>query len=110
VLGRGRLYRRIRARGASLATLRTAAISRIARALDPLNRAPERTVATPGAARDAFVAAVAARARVPQASVSAILFGPGPDDDEELVRAVHDLDRLVTAVIPPTPQQPGGSG
>ena len=110
VLGRGRLYRRIRARAASLTALRTAAVVRLARVLDPLTRSPERSVLTPGQARDAFVAGIAARAGVPEATVSAILFGPEPEDDQELVLAVADLDRLVTAVIAPTPQPPGGSG
>jgi hypothetical protein len=106
VLGRGRLYRRIRARGSSLAALRAAAIARLARALDPLTPSPERGLAAPGPARDAFVAGLADRAGVAQAVVTAVLFGPEPESDDELVQSAIDVDQLVTLVIPP-PRPPG---
>jgi hypothetical protein len=110
VLGRGRLYRRIRARQASLATLRTAAISRLARVLDPMTPWPERGLTSSGPSRDAFVRVVAARAGIDDAAVSAILFGEAPDDDAGLVQAAAQLDQLVAAVASGTqPNQSGGS-
>src|SRR5690606_35450140 len=116
VTGRGRLYRRIRARGASLATLRAAALARLARTLDPLARSPQRALATPGPHRDAFVHGIAVRSGWPEADVAAVLFGQLPVDDSALVAAASDLDRLVAAVLAPSvpvqthsPDQPGGS-
>jgi hypothetical protein len=106
VTGRGRLYERIRARQTSLATLREAAISRLARTLAPLMTAPERPLAVPGPARDAFVAQLAARAGLAPAAVSTVLFGPSPEDDEGLMRATADLDRLVAAITAGTPSPP----
>jgi hypothetical protein len=113
VLGRGRLYRRIRARAASMATLRSAAIARLARVVDPLTPSPERALATPGPARDAFIGTVASRAGVDAATTELILFGPAPERDDELVRAAATLDALVAAFLSrprgTTTQPPGGS-
>jgi Domain of unknown function (DUF4350) len=99
VTGRGRLYRRIRARGSSLLTLRGAALARLARTIDPLARSPERDLAAPGPRRDAFVQAVAGRSGWPEAAVTSVLFGPLPESDPALVTAAADLDRLVAAVL-----------
>jgi hypothetical protein len=104
VTGRGRLYHRIRARQASLDTLRAAAVARLARALDPLARVPERRLGTEGPARADFLVKVGAWAGLPPQTVRAVLFGPSPADDEELVRAAADLDRLVAAVLTARPR------
>ncbi len=106
ITGRGRLYERIRARQSSLATLREATIARLARTLAPLATAPERSLGAPGPARDSFVAQVAARAGLPPATVAAVLYGPSPEDDQGLVRAATDLDRLVAAVAAAAPAPP----
>ncbi|GAA1820536.1 DUF4350 domain-containing protein [Luedemannella flava] len=133
ILGRGRLYARVRAREATLATLRAAAITRIAAALRhgqaggvetpaPLARGSERA--------EELVAAVAARTRWPVDRVREVLYGapyeasPGthgygaapdrpdaaPDEsgltDDELATAVANLDHLQRAVLREGP--PGG--
>jgi uncharacterized protein DUF4350 len=109
VTGRGRLYRRIGARQASLDALRLAAIARLARVLDPLaGAAPERELAQPGPAADRFVAQLAARAGWSVNGVHDVLYGRSPDDDKDLVRAVAQLDELVRAVTYP-PSTPGGA-
>jgi len=109
VTGRGRLYRRIRARQASLATLRAGAIARLARAVDPLARTPDHGLDTPGPRRDAFVQTIAARSGLPEATVATVLFGPVPSDDAGLVAAVADLDHLVATVLGPPGPRPDGS-
>jgi hypothetical protein len=115
VMGRGRLYERINAREASLAALRASAIARIARAIDPLaHGAPERELTKPGPATDRFVAQVASRARVPVEHVVTVLYGPAPDDDDSLLSAVAELDRLLSAVLrdrsgPSSPDPSGGT-
>ncbi|GAA1745653.1 DUF4350 domain-containing protein [Luedemannella helvata] len=122
IVGRGRLYARVRAHAATLATLRAAAVTRIAAALRHgqtagLN-APTPLVAGSPAA-EALVAAVAARTRWPADRVRWTLYGPPPgppgappaDDpdltDDELAAAVADLDHLQRAVLREGP--PGGS-
>jgi hypothetical protein len=112
VTGRGRLYHRIRARRTSLDTLRSAAVARLARALDPLASAPERQLGTDGPARAEFVGKVASWAEVPPQTVRTVLFGPAPDSDDELIAAAAELDRLVAAALtsrlrPDQPQHPG---
>jgi hypothetical protein len=101
VTGRGRLYRRARAHPASLATLRAGAVARLARAVDPFARAPDHGLEVPGPRRDAFIRAIAARSGLPDQTVATVLFGPLPTDDEGLLAAVADLDRLVAAVLQP---------
>jgi hypothetical protein len=122
VTGRGRLYRRIDARDATLAALRGAAVSRIARVLNPFGGAGSDRDLT--VARDllgqsagqlpstveAFVRQVAARSGAPEATVRTILYGRPPSDDDELAGAVADLDRLVATVLHDSadPHRPGG--
>jgi hypothetical protein len=100
VTGRGRLYERIHARDASLAALRAAAISRIARVLDPSTSAStERQLNSTGPEADRFVAAIAARTGLNEEAVWAVLYAPSPSDDDALVAAAADLDQLVSAVV-----------
>ena len=112
VTGRGRLYERVSARGASLDVLRAAAISRLARVLDPMaGAAPERELTGgSGPAVRRFVAQVAERSGWPEARVHDVLYrsasgrsdklhGSDPSDDAELTGAVRRLDELVAAVV-----------
>jgi hypothetical protein len=101
VTGRGRLYRRIRAHQASLATLRAGAVARLARAVDPFARAADHGLDVAGPRRDAFIRTIAARSGLPEQTVATVLFGPMPTDDEGLVAAAADLDRLVATVLQP---------
>jgi hypothetical protein len=84
VEGRGRLYRRAQARGTALGALRTSALRRLLPALDLDPDSPAATV----------VAQVAARTGRPADEVDAILYGPAPSTDAELVQAVAQLDAL----------------
>jgi hypothetical protein len=110
VTGRGRLYRRIDARAATLAALRGAAVSRIARVLNPFGgTGADRDLTIQrdllgetlelSSAVEAFIRQVAERSGAPDHTVRAILYGSAPPDDDALVRAVADLDRLVAAVL-----------
>lgn len=88
--GRGRLYRRVRARGPALETLRTAARRRLAVALG--------LPAT--AERETLLPALQARTGQHPLRLGEILYGPPPETDEELhSRAVElrDLVEYVTA-------------
>jgi hypothetical protein len=89
VVGRGRLYRRARARGPALEVLRGSARQRmlIAFGLEP-ETAPQ-----------VLVAAVANRTGRSTEEVGTILYGDEPDDDKMLVRAVAQLDNLVREVL-----------
>jgi hypothetical protein len=111
VTGRGRLYRRIDARDATLAALRGAAVSRIARVLNPFggtgfdrDLTGQRDLLGQGKLElsstvESFIDQVAARTGTPATTVWAILYGSPPKDDEGLAGAVADLDRLVAAVL-----------
>lgn len=101
VTGRGRLYARIHAREATHAALRQAAIRRVATVLNPFGvaRVRESDLATPGPAADALVAQIATLLDRPADHVRAVLYGPVPDSDEALARAVAELDQLVHAVL-----------
>ena len=90
-LGRGRLYRRARARGRAAAVLRVAAAGRIAVAC----RLPR------GADPHEIAVAAAARTGRPVADVTALLVGPEPDDDTALVALARELDALDTEVRRP---------
>jgi hypothetical protein len=88
VVGRGRLYRRAKAREVAVDALRTGALHRLRAALG-LPRDADRA---------AVVAAVAARTGWPAWQVDLVLYGAQPADDEQLVQLVADLDRLVHTV------------
>jgi Domain of unknown function (DUF4350) len=83
--GRGRLYRRAKARGPALHALRSAALHRLLPAFDLPS----------GATAEAVTEAVAARTGRPAEEVRTILYGAEPRTDEDLVRAVGDLDTLM---------------
>ncbi len=85
VAGRGRLYQRARARGPALHTLRSAALLRLLSTLD----------IPPDATNAAVVEALAARTGRAPEEIGTILYGPEPDNDKDLVRAVSELDTLV---------------
>ncbi|GAA1397591.1 DUF4350 domain-containing protein [Catellatospora coxensis] len=88
--GRGRLYRKVRARGPALETLRAAARRRLAVALG--------LPAT--AERDTLLPALQARTGEQPHRLGEILYGPPPETDEQLhTRAVElrDLVEYVTA-------------
>ena len=110
VTGRGRLYRRIDARAATLAALRGAAVSRMARGLNPFGGAgSDRDLTIQrdllgetlelSSTVEEFIQQVASRSGAPDHAVRAILYGPAPPDDDGLARAVADLDQLVAAVL-----------
>lgn len=90
-LGRGRLYRRARARGRAAQVLRAAAVQRIAVRCNLSRTADPREVAT----------AAAARTRRPVSDVTALMLGPDPDDDAALVSLATELDTLDTEVRRP---------
>lgn len=89
VEGRGRLYRRSRARDRVAGALRGATASRLARHLS----------LPPDAPPAAVVAAVAERTGRSPAEVSQILVGPIPRDDAGLVRLADTLDALEQEVL-----------
>ncbi|WP_159797252.1 DUF4350 domain-containing protein [Puerhibacterium puerhi] len=82
--GRGRLYRRARARGHAAAGLRAAAATRIAARLG-LPRSADPT--------GVVDAVVRASGRDPR-DVAALLYGPPPPDDEALAELARRLDAL----------------
>jgi hypothetical protein len=88
VTGRGRLYERSRDRGAALEVLRAAARERLARLLD----------LTPEVDQSTLVTAVAAHSGWSDKQVAAVLQGPAPADDAELVAAAAALESLIAAV------------
>lgn len=92
ITGRGRLYRRGKAREAALEALRVAAVRRLRQAVDP-------TGAATAQVDDAFVAQIATRSGLPPAAVAAILRPAPPENDRELAEAVERLDGLVHAVV-----------
>ncbi|WP_433051823.1 DUF4350 domain-containing protein [Dactylosporangium sp. CS-033363] len=99
-IGRGRLYQRAKARAESLQILRDAAIVRLTRLLR----------LEPDVQRPVLVEAVAASSGWPPAAVEHTLFGPPPDNDQELVGAAVRLEQLVTAVTTENPgAQPGNA-
>jgi hypothetical protein len=109
VTGRGRLYRRVRARQPTLNALRASAIARLARAVYPFDEAPPERDLLPGdgrsassraegAAAEALVARIAERVSEPNA-IRAVLYGDTVSDDDELEAAVARLDALVAAVV-----------
>jgi hypothetical protein len=88
VTGRGRLYQRSRDRGAALAVLRRAARDRITHALD----------LPPDAERDTLVPAIVAQTGFDSDQVDTALFGPDPENDDDLVHLAAALEIIVDAV------------
>jgi hypothetical protein len=87
-LGRARLYRRAKARGAALETLRFQARQRLGVALG----------LPPNADRERLLDALAVRVAGDRAYLEDILFGPEPEDDDELQARTAELLRLVERV------------
>ncbi|WP_155369664.1 DUF4350 domain-containing protein [Catellatospora vulcania] len=86
--GRGRLYRRAKARGPALETLRTAARRRLAVALGlPTTAGPE-----------TLLPAVQARTGDHPHRLGEILYGPPPETDEQLHTCAVELRQLVEYV------------
>jgi hypothetical protein len=85
VRGRGRLYRKAKARGPALQALRTAALGRLLPALDLEPDAPPSTV----------VSAVSARAGLPPDHVGTLLYSADPTDDVGLVALANGLQDLL---------------
>ena len=83
-IGRGRLYRRARARGRAAQVLRAATVRRLA-----VRCGLPRTADV-----EQVVAAASALAGRPAADVSSLLIGPDPHDDAHLVRLARDLQSL----------------
>ena len=87
VTGRGRLYRRARARSAALTTLRTATLHRLLPLLDLDGGEPP--------APSTVVDGLAARTGWPADDVRETLYGPEPLSDKDLVAAARALDALM---------------
>jgi hypothetical protein len=90
VTGRGHLYRRAHARGWALDILRAAALRRLLPALD----------LGPDPGPSSVVGALAERTGRDADEVDAILYGPQPSTDAELVRAADELDALIRDALP----------
>ncbi|MDN4471685.1 DUF4350 domain-containing protein [Demequina zhanjiangensis] len=86
--GRGRLYRRGKARGHAAAALRAGAASRLAARLS-LSRHSQRA---------AVVSAIALHTRRDPGSIDSLLYGPPPADDAAFMRLVAELDALESEV------------
>ena len=86
--GRGRLYRRARSRGHAAAALRAGAASRMAVRLG-LPRSAGATDVIDGVARATHRTT---------AEVAALLYGPPPSDDANLLRLAGQLDKLESEV------------
>ncbi|WP_324652644.1 DUF4350 domain-containing protein [Georgenia sp. H159] len=89
-LGRGRLYRRARDYGHAAAGLRAGCATRSAARLG----VPR------SAGADALVAALARATGRDEAAVGALLYGPPPTSDAELIRLTRELDTLESEVHP----------
>ena len=89
-LGRGRLYRRARDHPHAAAGLRAGCASRVAARLGvPRSARPE-----------VLVTAVARATGREEAAVGAVLYGPAPTSDAELIRLTRELDTLESEVHP----------
>nr|WP_297430295.1 DUF4350 domain-containing protein [uncultured Actinotalea sp.] len=87
-VGRGRLYRKARSRGHAAAALRAGTARRCAARLG-LPRSAD---------APAVIDAVAHAVRRPTEQVAALLYGPPPTDDGELLRLARQLDELESEV------------
>jgi len=87
-LGRGRLYRRARSRGHAAAALRAGAASRMALRVG----LPRSAGAT------AVIDGVAGATHRTTADVAALIYGPPPSDDANLLRLAGQLDKLESEV------------
>lgn len=87
-LGRGRLYRRAKARGPALETLRADARRRVAAAVG----------LPPATGPEELLPALAARTGLDPALTGGLLFGPEPQTDEELHQWAGQLRLLVERV------------
>jgi hypothetical protein len=98
--GRARLYRRAGARDRAAATLRTAALRRIAArlALTSAETTPEQVAEV-----------AAATAELDGQRVRATLLGPAPADDAALVRLAEELDTLEKALNRPAATGPAAT-
>ncbi len=85
VEGRGRLYRRAKARGLALDTLRASTLQRLRPALGLPPDAPAADV----------VAIVAAATGRPADEIDEVLYRAEPGDDADLVRLVGEVDQLL---------------
>jgi hypothetical protein len=103
VVGRARLYRQAGARGRAAATLRTAALRRLAARLAvPTGTTPEQVAALVGAATGR-----------PDREVRDVLLGPAPGNDAALVTLADDLDTLERSIdrdVATTPHADGPAG
>jgi hypothetical protein len=88
VEGHGRLYQSRRARDRAAAALRWSMLARVEPALGLVRGAPP----------EAVTDALAARSRLSQAEVAAIVYGQAPASDAELVRLARSLDELESEV------------
>ena len=84
VEGHGRLYQARRARGRAATALRSELLDRVLPALGLARDAPQQAVCD----------ALAARTRFSTQEIAAIVFGPGPGTDDDLVRLARSLDEL----------------
>jgi len=85
--GRARLYRQASARGRAAATLRTSSLRRLAgRLAAPSGTTPDQLVV--------LVAEATGRSPQAEAALHALLLGPAPLSDAELVRLADDLDTV----------------
>ncbi|MDG4820910.1 DUF4350 domain-containing protein [Asanoa sp. WMMD1127] len=102
VLGRGRLYQRAKARGPAAEVLRRAALRRIEPALG----------LEPGHTPTDVAEAVAARTGRDPDRLGALLYGPEPTHDDELLDLARGLDTVADEVggVPSRDTQPGGAG
>lgn len=91
VLGRGRLYHRARARGPTAEVLRTATVARLV----PLLALPGQPTPT------GVVSAVAGHTGLSPEQVDALLYGPPPSTDSELLDLARRLAALHIAVAAP---------
>jgi hypothetical protein len=87
-IGRSRLYKRAHARGPALDTLRLEARRRLALALGLPAQAPP----------DRLLDALADRLGQPREKLADVLFGPSPQDDDELETRTTELLLLVEQV------------